>query len=154
MPDWKTHLIFSLFLVIAWISVFYFANFQLNVETLIALIILTVFASLFPDIDMRRSKIRDVLSFIVAAVAVGAYILFYAQTWYYAPVYFVLLYLILKYLPTKHRGITHTFKFSILFSIVLATVYFIFNPFVLGELALWFVVVLSSYNLHLVLDKT
>jgi len=153
MPDWKTHFIFSLFLVIIWISVFYFANFQLSVESLVALIVLTVFASLFPDVDMKRSKIRDVVSFIIAAIAVGAYIIFYIETWYYAPIYFVLLYLILKYLPTKHRGIAHTLKFSILFSIALASVYFIFNPFMFEEFMLWFVIVFLSYNLHLILDK-
>ena len=130
MPDWKTHFIFSLFLTITWISIFYFADLQLSFESLVALIVLTVFTSLFPDIDMKRSKIRDVVSFTVAAVVVTTYIFFFADTWYYGPVYFVLLYFILKYLPTKHRGITHTFKFSILFSAVLASVYLIFSPFV------------------------
>lgn len=153
MPGWKGHLIFSLFLVITWISIFYFANFQLSFESLIALIILTIFASLFPDVDMKRSKIRDVFSFIIAAISVGAYVFFYRETWYYAPVYFILLYLILKYLPTKHRGITHTFKFSIMFSLVVAAVYFAFVRFSTELFLFWFLVSFSSYNLHLLLDK-
>ncbi len=153
MPDWEGHLIFSLFLVIAWISIFYFANFQMSFESLIALIILTIFASLFPDVDMKRSKIRDVFSFMIAAILVGAYVFFYTATWYYAPFYFILLYLILKYLPTKHRGITHTFKFSVLFSLVIASIYFAFVRVSTEFFLFWFLVSFSSYNLHLLLDK-
>ena len=153
MPNWKGHLIFSLFLVIAWISIFYFANFQLSLGSLSALIIITIFASLFPDVDMKRSKIRDVVSFIIATILVGVYVFFYTTTWYYAPVYFILLYLILKYLPTKHRGVTHTFKFSILFSFVIATVYFAFAQFSAEIFLFWFFISFSSYNLHLLLDK-
>ena len=153
MPDWKTHFIFSLFLVITWISIFYFADLQLSFGSLVALVVLTVFTSLFPDIDTRRSKIRNVVSMAIAAIVAGVYMFFYMETWYYAPVYFILLYLIFKYLPTKHRGITHTFKFSVLFSAGLASVYMVFNPFMLERLVFWFVVVFSSYALHLALDR-
>lgn len=157
MPSWKVHLIFSLFLVITWISIIYYANFLISFESLIALVIITIFASLFPDIDTRSSKMRDLFSFIIAAVAVGTYMFFYRKTWYYAPAYFVLLYFILKYLPTKHRGLTHTFKFSILFSVALALVCFSFVvqfvQFPLETFLFWFLIVFSSYNLHLILDK-
>jgi len=162
MPDWKTHFIFSLFLVIFWILFFQFANFRLDFENLVTLIVFTIFASLFPDVDMKKSKIRDVFSLIIAVVIVALYISFYKETfmetWYYVPVYFILLYLILKYLPTKHRGVTHTFKFSVLFSLALSSAYLIFNqffnPFVLQEFVLWPIVVFLSYSLHLVLDRT
>ncbi len=153
MPDWKTHFIFSLFLVIAWISIFYFTNFQLSVESIVTVVVLIVFTSLFPDIDMRRSKIRDVVSFAVAAVVVGTYLLFYTNTWYYAPIYFALLYLILKYIPTKHRGIAHTFKFSVLFSFVLAAIIMAFVQFSIENFLLWFFIVFSSYSLHLFIDR-
>jgi membrane-bound metal-dependent hydrolase YbcI (DUF457 family) len=153
MPDWKTHFIFSLFLVIAWISIFYFTSFQLGVESIISVFVLTVFTSLFPDIDMRRSKIRDVVSFATAAVIVGAYLFFYSETWYYAPVYFALLYLILKYIPTKHRGIAHTFKFSILFSVVLAAITMAFVKLSIENFLFWFFIVFSSYSLHLFIDR-
>lgn len=153
MPDWKTHFIFSLFLVIIWISIFYFTSFQLGFESMAAIAALTVFTSLFPDIDMRRSKIRDVVSFATAAVIVGTYLFFYAETWYYAPVYFALLYLILKYIPTKHRGIAHTFKFSILFSVVLAAISIAFVQFSIENFLFWFFIVFSSYSLHLFIDR-
>lgn len=156
MPDWKGHLISSLSLVIFWISILHFVNFQLTFDSIASIIALSVFTSLFPDIDMRGSKIRNTLSFVTAAVAIAAYIFFFKETWYYAPVYFVLLYLILKYLPTKHRGVTHTFGFSIIFSAVLACAYFVLSPFVpklLSELAFWAAVVFSSYSLHLALDR-
>ena len=139
MPDCKTHFIFSLFLTITWISIFYFADLQLSFESLVALIVLTVFTSLFPDIDTRRSKIRDAVSMAIAAIVTGMYLFFYTGTWYYAPI--------------KHRGITHTFKFSVLFSAGLASVYMVFNPFMLERLVFWFVVVFSSYALHLALDR-
>lgn len=153
MPDWKTHFIFSLFLTITWISIFYFADLQLSFESLVTLIVLIIFTSLFPDIDTKKSKIRNVVSMAIAAIVVGVYIFFYMETWYYAPVYFVLLYLILKYLPTKHRGITHTFKFSILFSFVLAAVSIAFVQFSIENFLFWFFIVFSSYSLHLLIDR-
>ena len=153
MPDWKTHFIFSLFLTITWISIFYFADLQLSFGSLVALVVLTVFTSFFPDIDTRRSKIRNAVSMAIAAIVAGVYMFFYMETWYYAPVYFVLLYLILKYLPTKHRGITHTFKFSILFSFVLAAVSIAFVQFSIESFLFWFFIVFSSYSLHLLIDR-
>lgn len=154
MPEWKTHLIFSLFLVVVWMSIFYFVGLVLSLHTLIALLMFTTLSSLFPDIDMKRSKIRDFFSVAISALVSAAYLVFFIESWYYAFVYFILLYFILKYIPTKHRGIAHTFKFSVAFSLALASVYFIFNPFKFEEFVLWFVIVFSGYNLHLVLDKT
>jgi len=154
MPDWKTHLIFSLFLVVAWLSIFHFAGLYLSLHNITILVLVTIFSSIFPDVDMKRSKMRDVFSVIFAALVIALYLFFFAETWYYGFAYFILLYLILKYIPTKHRGITHSFKFSIIFSIVLASAYFIFNPFTVADYILWFVVVFSSYSMHLVVDRT
>lgn len=154
MPGWKVHLIFSLLLMIAWMSLFHFTNTRLEPSDIIFLLVFVTFSSLFPDVDMNRSKIRDVFSLFVAAAVSAVYLLLFPNSWYYAFVYFVILYLILRYIPTKHRGVTHTFRFSALFSLVLAATYFIFNPFSLEDFALWFLLVFSSYSLHLLVEKT
>jgi len=153
MPKWKTHLIFSLFLLVAWMSVFNFVGLSLNLSAVITLLIFVIFASLFPDIDMKKSKIRDALAVAISTAVAAVYLVFFFETWYYAFVYFLLLYFILKYIPSKHRGIAHSFKFSAIFSLALASVCFVFRPFTPGQFAFWFVVVFSSYGLHLVLDK-
>lgn len=153
MPDWKTHFIFSLFLVIIWISVFNLISFQVSAQVIIALFLVTAFSSLFPDVDMKKSKIRSVVALFVSSVVVALYVIFFTSTWYYAPVYLVLLYLILRYIPTKHRGIVHTFKFSLLFSVVVPALYFIFTDFSLEPFVLLFVASLLGYNMHLLIDK-
>jgi len=154
MPSWKTHLIFSLFLVVAWMSVFNFLGIALDFSTVFVLVILIIIASLFPDIDMKSSKMRDAFSVAIAALIAVAYWLLLSGTWYYAFVYFILLYLIIKYIPTKHRGITHNFGFSVAFSLALAFLYFLFSPFAVEKFVFWFAIVFSSYSLHLLVDKT
>lgn len=154
MPRWKIHLILSLFLVVAWMSLLNFANFRLSPPDIIFLLTFVTFASLFPDVDMNRSKIRDVFSLSIAAAVSAVYLFLFPSIWYYAFVYFVILYFILRYIPTKHRGVTHSLRFSILFSLALAAVYFIFNVFLFEKFVLWFVIVFSSYNLHLAVEKT
>jgi membrane-bound metal-dependent hydrolase YbcI (DUF457 family) len=153
MPDWKTHLIFSLFLVIVWIGILNLFDVYLSLSSAAIMMILITFSSLFPDIDMRRSKMRDMLSLVISGVVSAVYLFLFPNSWYYAFVYFVVLYFILRYIPTKHRGITHSFKFSLPFSAALASVYFVFTPFMMEEFILWFVIVLSSYGLHLAVDK-
>jgi membrane-bound metal-dependent hydrolase YbcI (DUF457 family) len=152
MPDWKTHLIFSLLLVVAWVGTFNLLNVQMTAPDVVLLSLIVVFSSLFPDIDMKNSKMRDVFSLAISATVSAAYLFLFPSSWYYAFVYFIILYLILRYIPTKHRGVTHTFKFSILFSSAIAFLYFIFNP-TAADVVFWFVIVLSSYALHLLVDK-
>lgn len=154
MPGWKTHIIFSLFLVIVWMGVFYFGDFTLDITSILLIIMFIISSSLFPDIDMKKSKVRDVFALLVSAAVSGMYLVFFIESWYYAFAYFVILYFILRYIPTKHRGITHTFKFSILFSLTLTSAYFVFKPFIFEQFAIWFVIVFSGYALHLVIDKT
>ena len=158
MPDWKTHLIFSLILVICWMFLLQCFEFKLDFGRLLSVFILSIFASLFPDIDIKSSKIRDIFSLSISLTILIFYVVFYPDTWYYGPIYFILLYLILKYIPTKHRGITHSFGFAFIFSIVLTCVYISiigrFNAMSELEQAIWFFIIFSSYSLHLVLDRT
>ncbi len=156
MPDWKTHFIFSLFIVIAWITVFHFMGISTNIRNVLTLVTFSTFSSLFPDIDMKRSKIRDFVSLSVSAVVSLIYIINFTSTWFYAPFYFFLIYFILKYIPMKHRGITHRYEFSIVFSVLLTYLYMVFIPGVHSsevKTLVWFFVILTSYDLHLLIDS-
>ncbi|MBS3055302.1 MAG: metal-dependent hydrolase [Candidatus Aenigmarchaeota archaeon] len=153
MLDWKLHLIFGLLLTTGIISFFYFFQFEISVEVLISLVIVTMFTSLLPDIDLRKSKIRDFVSVISAATISFVFLFLKSAEWYLSIVYFVVLYLFFKNIPTKHRGITHTFKFSFLFSLILSIIfYFMFN-LDFQNFLMWFLIIFFSYSLHLVLDK-
>jgi len=153
MIDWKLHLIFGFFLVLIWLNAIYFLKiFEMDLFSVLGLIVLTLFISVFPDIDLKKSKIRELISISIAFIISMTYIYFYQSTWFYGMIYFIFVYLIFKNLPTKHRGVLHSFKFSIIFSSVfIFLVYFTigFNE----KILFWFLVVLSSYCLHLVLDK-
>jgi membrane-bound metal-dependent hydrolase YbcI (DUF457 family) len=153
MLDWKIHFIFGLLFFIALLSLFYLINFQLSLQGIIVTLIVSSFSSLFPDTDMQKSKIRSVVSFAIAVTISAIYIFNYSGTWYYAPIYFAVLYFIFKYLPTKHRGVAHTFKFSLLFSAIITAILYATLSIGAEEIALYFAVSLLGYNLHLVLDK-
>jgi membrane-bound metal-dependent hydrolase YbcI (DUF457 family) len=153
MLDWKLHFIFGLFLLVAMLTVFNLTNFGISLENIIIVSFILLFASLFPDVDMRRSKIRDLVSFIIATVVSVCYLVFYTQTWYYAPVYFLLIYFIFRYLPSKHRGVTHTFKFSLFFSMIIALICYLTLDNVISTIILYFSASFLGYSLHLILDK-
>jgi len=165
MIDWKLHFIFGLLLVIALLAFFQLVQnlvgFQLSLQDIAIVLVLVSFSTLFPDIDMQKSKIRDMVSFASAITVSIIYLAFLPQTWYYAAVYFLLAYFILRYLPTKHRGIVHTFKFSIFFSFLAVLICYMTigstigstGGFAADRLALYFSAALLGYNLHLILDK-
>ena len=154
MLDWKLHLIFGLLLAIVFLGFFYFFHIQVSIETLVSLILVTMFTSLLPDVDLKKSKIRDFVSLISAAAISFIFLFFNSQEWYLSIIYFVVLYIFFKNIPTKHRGVTHTFEFSFIFSVVLSIIfYFSFNLDFQNSL-MWFLIIFFSYGLHLVLDKT
>jgi membrane-bound metal-dependent hydrolase YbcI (DUF457 family) len=102
---------------------------------------------------MKNSKIRNFTSLISAATISFVFLFFKKDEWYLSIIYFIFLYIFFKNIPTKHRGVTHTFKFSFFFSLVLVAIfYFLFN-LDLENSFIWFVIIFSSYSLHLLLDK-
>lgn len=154
MLDWKTHLIFGFILVLFWFGLIYFFKIvEMDIFSLTLLVSLILFASLFADIDLKTSKIRDYVSLMSSFFIASVYIYFYQSTWFYGLIYFLFVYLILKNLPTKHRGLAHSFKFSFVFSILVTFLIY----FALGldqlEILFWFLVMFSSYSLHLLLDR-
>lgn len=153
MTDWKIHFIFGNFLSIIFIFLFFSFGYKLSYAELFFIVAIIQFTSVFPDIDLKKSKIRNFTSVIIAICGAGFYMFFFQKTWFYGPIYFLILYVLLKSIPTKHRGLIHTFKFSLIYSIFFA---FLLN-FTLLQLKIsfliWFIIIFSSYNLHLVLDK-
>lgn len=154
MLDWKIHLIFGFILVLVWFGLIYFFRIvETGLFSLVLLIFLSLFASLFADIDLRTSKIRDYISLTASFFISLIYIYFYQSTWFYGLIYFFFIYLILKNLPTKHRGLAHSFKFSFIFSILITFLIYLALGLSQFETFFWFFVMFSGYSLHLILDK-
>jgi len=154
MQDWKSHLIFGLLLVIAWLSAIYFFNiFSLTSESIILFVAVTMFSSLFPDIDLQKSKIRDWVSLAIAAMISALYIFLFSQTWLYGLAYFIVLYFLLRHIPSKHRGFVHSIKFALIFSLLIVLLVNFILSLSISDFIFWFVVVFSAYSLHLLLDK-
>ncbi len=146
-------MIFGNFLVIFWLIVLYFIKFQVSLAEIVLMIVVTLFTTLFPDIDMRISKIRNFVAILTAFFISAVYIYFFRETWYYSLAYFVILYILVKLIPTKHRGVTHTVKFSIVFSSGILLILNFFFKLNQTENIFWFLVIFLSYNLHLFLDR-
>jgi len=153
MPDWKIHLFFGCLFAVFWFSFFYFEKFLTDPLRPLALLLISLFVSTFPDVDLKRSKSRNLVSFLLAFSISAIYALFYIETWFYAPFYFLILYFLFKYLPSKHRGFIHSFKFSILLSAALTLIFYFFLGLGQMEAVFWFSIIFLSYSIHLVLDR-
>ena len=136
-----------------WLMVVYFINFQLSVLEIVLMIFIALFTTLFPDIDLRISKIRNFVALSTAFIVAIVYIYLFHNTWFYSAAYFLILYFLIKVIPTKHRGITHTVKFSLIFSIGLLVILNFFLKLDQAGNIFWFLIIFSSYNLHLFLDR-
>ncbi len=151
MPDYRTHIIFGfLFSIIVY---FLFRSFfNLNFINSFISVILIGFSSVFPDIDHRNSKIhkwvKSILISITCIIIIAlCYPNFYAAV-IYSAISATILYILLTYFKPRHRGITHSFRFSIFFSVIIAIfTFFMFHtliPALFGFVA---------YNSHIVMDK-
>lgn len=147
-------MIFGLLLLVVWLS---FINplslMRMNLQKIIAMVLLIPLISIFPDVDIRQSKSRRLLSIFISLPSSLLYILLFPESWYYGLAYFFILYFLVRFFPTKHRGATHSFKFMVVFSLAITfLLYFAFN-FSQTEFLLWFMLFLSTYFLHLTLDR-
>jgi hypothetical protein len=117
------------------------------------LIFTTIFFSLIQDVDLRRSKVRDVVSTGLAFAMALTYIYFNPATWWWGPIFFLALHTVFQAIPTRHRGLLHSFRFSLAVSAgVMGVVYFLFT-LSRTHLLLWFGLVFATYSLHLLLDR-
>ena len=153
MPSWKTHLAFNSFILLAWIIILLNYGLVNDYFLLLILIFFSSFLSVFPDIDTWKSDIRNLLSFVLASV-VTVYFFFNMSFNSVLSLFvsFILIYILLRFFPTKHRGITHKFWFSVFFSFMLTMILWLFFNFSLGNFLVYFVVLLSGYLSHLFLD--
>ncbi len=153
MPSWKTHLTVNSFLLLLWIVLFLNYSFIGNYFLLLLLIFFSYFLSIFPDIDTWKSKIRSIFSFILASIA----IVFFFFNMSFNSVFsiiisFIFIYILFRFFPTKHRGITHTFPFSMFPSFILTILLWLLFDFSMISFLVYFAVILSGYLSHLFLD--
>ena len=153
MPSWKTHLTFNFFVLLVLVIILLNHGFIENYFLLIFLVFFSSFLSIFPDIDTWKSNIRNLFSFLLASI-VTVYFFF---TMSFDSVFsfiisFVLIYIFLRFFPTKHRGITHKFSFSVSLSFMLTIVLWILFNFSTISFLVYFLVLLSGYLSHLFLD--
>jgi len=154
MPDWKVHIIFGFLFLALWLNtVNNFFSIKLSFKSLFILVLVVPFISIFPDIDSKQSKSRKLISLLLSLLISAVYVFLFPSSWYYGIAYFCILYLLMRLLPTKHRGMTHNFLFSLIFS--LATTFVLYLALNFGEAGFlsFFLLLFLIYCLHLVLDK-
>jgi len=153
MPSWKTHLTFNFFILFGWIILFFNYNLIDNYFLLILLIFSSSFLSIFPDIDTWKSNIRNLFSFILASI-ITVYFFFNMSfnSILSLLVSFILIYILFRFFPTKHRGITHKFRFSVFFCLVIMMILWTLFNFSMVNFLVYFTVLLSGYFSHIFLD--
>lgn len=154
MPSWKIHLIFDLIFVIVFVGTLFGVGLLDNILLLIFLVLFNLLATIFPDIDTPKSKIRHYFSLILALV-VTSYLLINFSLGSILSVIatFFFIYLVIRFLPTKHRGVTHTVWFSIILSFGLTFILWLMFGFSGFEFGVYYLVILWGYLSHLILDK-
>ncbi|MEM5868045.1 MAG: metal-dependent hydrolase [Candidatus Aenigmatarchaeota archaeon] len=154
MPDWKVHLIFGLFLFSFLLSLNHMFSFiDISMKESLTLIFLILLVSIFPDIDMKKSKSRQLLALFISTLLALLYFNIFPSSWYFGIAYFFLCYFLIILLPTKHRGITHTIFFSLIFTISLSLLlHFLLSPS-FEKTIFYFSTIFSTYLLHILLDK-
>ncbi len=151
MPDYKVHLIFGF----VFCAILYYVFRQLillDIKSTAISLLLIGFAALFPDVDHQNSKIhRWVKSIIIIIAIIVIGVICYPNLKIAFIASFgsgMFLYILLTWFKPKHRGITHTFKFSIIFSIFIGIItLFTFHTLIPALFSF------LAYNSHIILDK-
>jgi membrane-bound metal-dependent hydrolase YbcI (DUF457 family) len=111
-------------------------------------------ATLLPDIDTPKSKIRIYTSVTLALIITGYLIIsFSISSAFIGVIGFFLSYLIIRFFPTKHRGITHELWFSLMVALLLNFFFWLMFRFSGFEFGLYYLVILWGYLSHLILDN-
>jgi membrane-bound metal-dependent hydrolase YbcI (DUF457 family) len=144
---------FNAFLQLIWIKFLFDYGFVGNYTLLILLLFFSSFLSLFPDVDTSKSNIRNVLSLVLAStIMVYFFLNSDSNSIFLVVVSFVSLYILFRFFPTKHRGVTHNFWFSMFFSFVVTVILWIMFNFSSFYFLVYFFFVSSGYMSHLFLD--
>jgi len=153
MASWRYHILFSFLFLIPWLGFLLTLDLIHGWTMLISLFILNIFASLIPDVDTSKSKIRNYVSLILALL-LTFYLLpnLSSHSSFSLLLLPVSIYFLMRYFPTQHRGFTHTISFSLIFSILLSTILWFLLNFSTIEFLIYFLTILLGYISHLLLD--
>jgi membrane-bound metal-dependent hydrolase YbcI (DUF457 family) len=148
MPNYKTHLVAGIISFFSFLVLLKLLNFHISLEVLYFSLFVTLFASIFPDIDTKKSKIHRI-TFSILFILLYAFIIAYIEN-VFVMIFFLacLLFLHSSRFPFRHRKITHTLKFAFLFSLFIGIV----SLFVVKNFLPAFFSFLGFFS-HLVLDK-
>jgi membrane-bound metal-dependent hydrolase YbcI (DUF457 family) len=117
------------------------------------LIFFNIFLTIFPDVDSSKSKIRNVFAVILASMTTVYLLLNSNYNIVYLLIGFISFYILFRFFPTKHRGFTHSFWFSIFLSFIMTSIIWLTFSFPLLNLSIYFFFILSGYLSHIFLDK-
>ncbi len=153
MPSWKIHLIFNSLFLFIWVNFLLNYGFVDDYILLIFLIFFNMFLTIFPDVDSSKSKIRNIFAIILTSIVTVYLFLNSTFNFDYLLISFIFLYILFRFFPTKHRGFTHSFWFSVLLSLIITTMIWLKFSSSLLNLSIYFFFILSGYLSHLFLDK-
>lgn len=106
MSDFRGHWLIGIVVIILFILlnyIFSWGLYDFTMKTILTLSGITLFYSLFPDIDIGTSKIRNFV--FITALLLAGYFIYTNQTL----LSFAILGILIIILFLKHRGITHSF---------------------------------------------
>lgn len=151
MPSWRIHISLNIILFFFWskaVSLFFP---EIDIFYLIFIFPLTILASVFPDIDTSKSRIRDwTASIIVLFIALMFIPRYSLDNFIKIPILLFCLYLFFRFFPMKHKGFTHKLLFTFIFSLVLTLT----SIFIYPEMYLMtFSIIFISYITHILLDN-
>ena len=145
---------FNTLFIIVWIILFFNYGFINDYLLLIFMIFINYFLSTFPDIDSTKSDIRNFFAITLALIVLFYFVFnFFIESLTFFFLGFVILYLLFRFFPTKHRGITHNFWFSVSASFIITIVSFFVFKFSFRVFLVYFLFLLSGYLSHIILDK-
>lgn len=154
MPSWKIHLIFNLIFLIIVLNFLYRNELLVDPFSIIFLIIFNILATIFPDIDTPKSKIRQYVSLILALTLIFYFIInFSINSFLSLTISFLSIYLFIRFFPTKHRGVTHKLWFSVIFSLGAGFILWFLFRYNIFEFLVYSLVIFIGYLSHLILDR-
>jgi len=154
MPSWKAHLIFNTLPIVFWVYFFLNYSFVSDIPLLIFMTFISYFLSIFPDIDSSKSEIRNFFAILIALIVL-IYLVFNSiiNSVKFLFLGFIFFYILFRFLPTKHRGLTHNFWFSVIVSLSVTIVFWAIFGLSSEISIIYFFFILSGYFSHIILDK-
>lgn len=127
--DYKSHIYFFVGLFALLVFVLFYYGYPLTLTEIFLSLCLGVVMSIFPDIDHRSSKIRDIVMKLSLGLAIFLLLLVIAgKGIMYLVVVVVILIFLLSLRFVKHRGIYHSFGVAVFVSVLFGMyLYYVFG---------------------------